>query len=30
MSVEAELTWLRLVAQILREDAIVDCMREAP
>jgi len=27
MSVEDELIWLRFVAQVLREDAIIDRMR---
>jgi len=30
IAVEAELTWLHLVMQILREDAIIDLMRISP
>jgi hypothetical protein len=29
MSVEAELYWMRLMAQVRREDAIIDRMRAA-
>lgn len=30
MNIDAELTWLRLMSQILREDKIIDQLRVAP
>lgn len=30
MSVEAELVWLKIMAQVRREDAIIDTIRRAP